>query len=64
MEGFLALLVGQQVPHRRAYTPPANEAKLWNKHLSELKAAARRGFTVEQALAVIRSSSWKWNVAQ
>jgi len=64
MEGFLALLVGQQVPHRRAYTPPANEAKLWNKHLSELQAAARRGFTVEQALAVVRSSSWKWNAAQ
>ncbi len=63
MDGFLALLVGQRVPHHRQYKLPDNEAKLWQKHVDDLQTAAKRGFTVEQALAAVRSTSWKWNAA-
>jgi tryptophan halogenase len=60
LDGYYALLLGQRVSHECPYQAPPQEAKLWRKHLEELGVNAKRGFTVEQALAAIRHPSWQW----
>ena len=61
MAGYLALLIGQQVQHRRWSTPVSDEElRLWNAERNQYKAMAARGLTVRDALAAIRSPTWKW----
>lgn len=61
MEGYLAMLLGQRVPHSKPYTPPPQEATLWRERLANYGAHARRGFTVEQTLAAIRAGNPAWD---
>lgn len=60
MEGFLTLLLGQDVPHSKPYEVPSSESKRWRERTAALAREATRGFTVEQALSIIRSPGWKW----
>jgi len=60
LDGYLALLVGQMVPHAPVDPPTAAETKTWRTRLTSLAAEAQRGFTVGQALQAIRSPGWKW----
>ncbi len=59
MDGYLAMLIGQNVPHGKPYTPPAAEKKIWDSRLSGWNAEARRAFDVKEALAVIRKTGIK-----
>jgi len=60
IEGYLALFVGQQVPHRRmGRVAPADRAA-WQRHAAENAATAECGFTVREALDYIRRPDWKW----
>lgn len=61
MDGYLALLVGQAVPHERPYTPTAAEAKTWRDRCNTWALEARRGLDVKQSLAAIRGAGMKWN---
>ncbi|MEO8354050.1 MAG: tryptophan 7-halogenase, partial [Chthoniobacteraceae bacterium] len=54
MEGYLAMLVGQKVPHAKPYTPPADELAVWNRICAENAARARGGLTVQEGLEVVR----------
>ena len=60
MAGYVALLLGQRVPYRRTYEPTAAERDLMRARRERNRQAARRGFTAEQALALIRSPEWDW----
>lgn len=61
MDGYLALLVGQNVPHRKPYDPPPAEREFWRRHCQKLAEEARRGMTVKDALEAIRSPGLKWS---
>jgi tryptophan halogenase len=60
MDGFLALLVGQQVPHQKPYTPPAAETEFWKRRRAQLALEARQGMTSEEAIAALRRPDVKW----
>jgi len=61
IDGYLTLLVGQQVPYRRAFEPSAGERATWGMVQEKLAADARAAMTVKEALAAIRSPGWRWN---
>lgn len=60
MDGFIALLAGQQVPHSRPHEAAPAEREFWRRHRAQLAAEARAGMTSEEALAALRSPGLKW----
>jgi tryptophan halogenase len=61
MDGWLTLLVGQQVTTQRKYEPTPSERTTWEQIRVHVRARTRDAFTIPQALAVVRSPRWKWN---
>ncbi len=59
MDGFLALLVGQNVPYNQPWVPSAEERKIWRQHCERLAAEAHAGMSVKEALTAIRSRGVK-----
>ena len=59
MDGYLALLVGQNVPHQKPYQPAAAEAQIWKNKCTGWVADAKRGLDVKQCLQAIRGSAPK-----
>lgn len=60
-DGFLHMLVGQQVPYKTAWKMPEAERKLWKRRQSHFRDRAKKAMTVEEALEALRHPSWKWN---
>ena len=60
LDGYFTLLLGQQVPYRRQYTPTPQEQYVWQELQAEWATAAYNGLTVEEALKVVRSPQWQW----
>lgn len=60
MDGYLAMLIGQDVPHAKPFTPTAAEAKLWNDRCATWAHEAKRAMDVKQALAAMRKPGMKW----
>lgn len=60
MDGYLAMLVGQAVPHGKPYLTPPNEAEFWRKRAEGLAAEARGGMGVVEALNALRQPGLKW----
>jgi tryptophan halogenase len=60
MDGYLALLVGQNVPHQKPYRPAPAEAQVWRNKCSGWMNEARRGLDVKQCLSAIRGAAPKW----
>jgi len=61
MDGYLALLVGQEVPHAKPFTPPPNETKVWRDRCNTWAMEARRAMDVRQCLEAIRRPGMKWS---
>ena len=59
LEGYLALLIGQGVPHAKPYTPSAAEARLWKERLYTYGQHAANGYFVADCLELIRSGKLK-----
>ena len=59
LEGYLALLIGQGVPHAKPYTPSAAEARLWKERLYIYGQHAANGYFVADCLELIRSGKLK-----
>jgi tryptophan halogenase len=59
-EGYLSMLVGQQVPHRRVHQPTDAERQTWGVVRQSNARHASFGLTVSEALALVRSPSWVW----
>ncbi|MGV3773668.1 MAG: tryptophan halogenase family protein [Verrucomicrobiales bacterium] len=62
MDGYLAMLVGQNVPHQKPYHPSPSEAKIWQSKCAAWTAEAKRGFDVKQCLAEVRKTAPKWGI--
>lgn len=60
MEGYLAMLVGQQVPYQCSFTPTAEEQQQWAMLRQHFRAQAAVGLTAPQALAAVRSPYFSW----
>ena len=61
MEGYFALLLGQNVPYRRSGQPSDAERKAWSAYRQRLSDAAARGVPVNEALRAVHSPGWNWN---
>lgn len=61
IDGYLALLVGQNVPHGKPWMSPPQEQAFWRQRCQKLAAAAQTGMTVQEALKAIRSPHLQWN---
>ena len=61
MEGYLAMLLGQGVPHGKPHAATAAEQKFWGDKCQMWAAEARRGLDVKECLAIIRSGRVKWS---
>jgi tryptophan halogenase len=60
MEGYLSLLVGQQLPYRQRYLPDAHDQEAWQRIRQAIYYKASRAFSVAEALRLIRSPAWVW----
>jgi tryptophan halogenase len=58
LEGYLALLVGQNVAHEKIYHPPPVELKAWRDRCASYGEQARRAMSVKQCLDVLRNTGW------
>ena len=62
MEGYLTMLVGQQVPYENRHAISPAEARVLQQFREGHRKQAAMAFYAEQALSIVRSSSWEWNV--
>jgi tryptophan halogenase len=60
MDGYLALLVGQNVPHAKPYAPTPTEEKTWRERCMTWAHEARRALDVKQCLEAIRRPGVKF----
>jgi tryptophan halogenase len=61
LDGFLALLLGQCVPHSRPHRPSAAEREFWRQRREALRRdACSMGMTAEEVIAVLRRPGLKW----
>jgi tryptophan halogenase len=60
MEGYLTMFVGQRVPYANKYTPPPRDAEQVNRMREQFRQQAMVGYSVEQALALVRHPGWSW----
>jgi tryptophan halogenase len=60
LDGFMALLVGQNVPYQKVHQPTPAEQKIWQEYREQLAAQARAGMTSEEVLHAIRRPGLKW----
>ena len=59
MDGFVAMLVNQKVPHNKRYEVSPAEREIWRNHCLRLEAEARRAMSVKEALDAIRGPGVK-----
>jgi tryptophan 7-halogenase len=59
-EGYLSLLVGQQVEYESSHTPSAADWDNWKRIQEAIKRKATAALTVREGLAAIRAPSWRW----
>jgi len=60
MDGYLAMLIGQNVPHAKPYDAPDKERTVWNQRCHTWDVEARRALDVKQSLAAIRGPNMRW----
>jgi tryptophan 7-halogenase len=60
MEGYLAMLVGQQVPYHSLHGVAADQRQIWERFRQRNRALAENAFGVDEALAMIRSPYFRW----
>lgn len=60
MDGYLAVLLGQDVPHAKPHSASEAERRLWRDRCAAWGAEAARGLGVVECLAAVRKSGAKW----
>lgn len=61
IEGFLAMLVGMDVPYAARHEAAPEEARAFEAARGRLGQRAAAGVTVRQALDAIRQPNWSWS---
>ena len=64
MDGYLAMLIGQNVPHGKPFIPPHKEKEIWRNRCNTWATDARRGLDVKQCLEAIRKHGMKPTIGQ
>ena len=59
-EGYLSLLVGQQVPYNASYTPSETEWSNWERIQKAIQRQVSYGLSVREGLDLVRSPQWQW----
>ena len=59
-EGWVTMLVGQDVPYRRKYVPSEAEQKAWKKIQAGNWAATANGVGVAEMSKIVRSPDWQF----
>lgn len=60
IEGYLAMLVGQKVPHKIKFTPSGAELEFCKQMRLKNQQVASEALSIEQTLKEIRSPDWEW----
>lgn len=60
IEGYLAMLVGMQVPYENPYAPTESERQTWDRHQRAIRTRMAAAVDSKHALAAIRSPHWQW----
>jgi len=61
LEGYLVMLVGNQVPYNNRYDVPAEEMEWWKRRKAAFVQQASQGIRSEEALAYVKHPGWTWN---
>ena len=59
-EGYLALMVGMNVPYKRRYHPTDHEIATWRTIQQSNRQKGANGHTVQQTLDLVRNPNWKF----
>lgn len=60
IEGYYAMLVGQQVPHAMKHDISDEEVRRWQVHRAAFAQKAETALSVREALSLIRDPRWVW----
>jgi tryptophan halogenase len=60
LEGYLSMLVGQQVPTKYQFRPGRQDEQNWQRVQHAIRNKVTTAFTVPEGLALIRSDHWRW----
>jgi tryptophan halogenase len=60
MEGYMSMLVGMQVPCKSTYRPSDRDKAIWNQIRGIYQGQAMAAFSVNEAMAMVRSPQWQW----
>jgi tryptophan halogenase len=60
IDGWLALLVGMQVPHSSRFEPSAAERAEWRRIAEQNRKLAQSAMDVKSTLDAVRSERWRW----
>jgi tryptophan halogenase len=60
LEGYFSMLLGQQVPYKHEFRASRQEQQNWQLVQQAIKNKVTAAFTVPEALALIRSDTWRW----
>jgi tryptophan halogenase len=61
MEGYLVMLVGNQVPYSAKHEVSPLERQIWSNRQLGFQQQARSGLTVREALAFVQHPGWQWH---
>ena len=60
LDGYLAMLIGQDVPYQKTYQPTTAERDFLKQYRAGLAREAQQGMGVKEALEAIRSPNLQW----
>jgi tryptophan halogenase len=60
MEGYLSLLLGQQVPFTTTYRPSERDLTAWQTIKQAIRNKVERAFTVAEALQAVHAPHFQW----
>ena len=60
LDGFYALLMGQQVPHARIAEAPAGERGIFEAMQQAYRLRAQHGCDLRESLELMRGPRWMW----
>jgi tryptophan halogenase len=61
VDGYLAMFLGQRVPHKRMGEITEADRRAWQEVARETASIASAGLTVRETLACIRKPDWTWS---
>ena len=61
LDGYLAMLIGQNVAYHCPYVIPDSEREIWQKITAGHERHALNGLTVMEGLKIVESPQWQWD---